>query len=137
MYPQSLWRNDARTLGAVTFIFNGHQALTDQIQQHKHFTGNTYPTHCISSTLYYKLVLSNICFPTFFLRPRLEFLIVSNIMKTLAYTFEVQYHTSFFPHFVMLSNDNMWLKTSSIYIEDLLGNVSNEAGTSISQLNEN
>lgn len=137
MYPQSLWRNDARTFGAVTFIFNRHQALADQIQQHKHFTGNTYTTHCISSILYYKLVLSNICFPAFFLRPRLEFLILSNIMKTLAYTFEVQHHHIFLPHFVILSDDNIWLKTSSIYIEDLMGNVLNEAGTSISQLNEN
>jgi hypothetical protein len=65
MYPQSLWINNAITLSAVTFIFNRHQASTDQIQQHKHFTGNTFPTHCISSTLYYKLVLSNICSPTF------------------------------------------------------------------------
>lgn len=77
IYPQSLWRNDARTLCAVTSIFNRHQALTDQIQQHKHFTGNTYPTHCISSILCYKLILSNM-FSRFLLRPRLEFLTVSN-----------------------------------------------------------
>jgi hypothetical protein len=37
----------------------------------------------------------------------------------------------------MLSNDNMLLKTSSIYIEDSMGNVLSDAGTNISQFNEN